>query len=86
MVEKDRSMILNKTYQMKMLPELYQKHLQNLLSESQLLFLYLIVNVIQDIKNVKVEKIAESLPLPIQFNSRRKKLQQFLSLPIFKIK
>ena len=86
MVEKDRSTIVNKTYQMIMLPKLYQKHLQNLLSESQLLFLYLIINVIQDIKNVKIEKIAESLPLPILFNSRRKKLQRFLSLPIFEIK
>ena len=86
MVEKDRSIIVNKTYQMIMLPKLYQKHLQNLLSESQLLFLYLIINVIQDIKNVKIEKIAESLPLPILFNSRRKKLQRFFSLPIFEIK
>ncbi len=86
MVKKDRSIIVNKTYQMIMLPKLYQKHLQNLLSESQLLLLHLIVNVIQDIKNVKIEKIAESLPLPILFNSRRKKLQRFLSLPIFEIK
>ncbi|NEQ15033.1 MAG: IS4 family transposase, partial [Moorea sp. SIO3E2] len=69
-----------------MLPELYQKHLKNLLSESQLLFLNLVVIIIQDTKNVKLEKIAESLPLPIQFRSRRKKLQRFLSLPIFQIK
>lgn len=86
MVKKDRSKIVNKTYQLIMLPELYQKHLQNFFSESQLLFFYLIINIIQDTKNVKVEKIAESLPLPIQFSSRRKKLQRFLSLPIFQIK
>jgi Transposase DDE domain len=68
-----------------MLPELYQKHLQNLLSESQLLFLTLVINVIQEIKDVKLEKISESLPLFIQFHSRRKKLQRFLSLPILNI-
>ncbi len=69
-----------------MIPELYQKHLTNLFSESQLLFFYLIIIIIQDTKNVKLEKIAESLPLPIQFNSRRKKLQRFLSLPVFDVK
>lgn len=68
-----------------MLPELYQKHLQNLLSESQLLFLTLLINVIQEIKDVKLEKISESLPLFMQFHSRRKKLQRFLSLPILNI-
>ncbi|NER86778.1 MAG: IS4 family transposase [Moorea sp. SIO1G6] len=86
-----------------MIQELYQKHLKNLLSESQLLFFYLVVIIVQDIKNVKLEKMAESclgavahggnpqdraapLPLPIKCNSRRKKLQRFLSLPIFKVK
>ena len=69
-----------------MIPELYQKHLKNLLSESHFLFLYIVLIVRQDTKNVKLEKIAESLPLPIKFNSRRKKLQRFLSLPIFEIK
>ncbi|NEO13168.1 MAG: hypothetical protein F6K59_17250 [Moorea sp. SIO3F7] len=60
MVKKDRSEIVKTTYQFKMLPELYQKHLKNLLSESQLLFFYLVVIIVQDIKNVKLEKIAES--------------------------
>ncbi|NEO44383.1 MAG: IS4 family transposase, partial [Moorea sp. SIO4A3] len=69
-----------------MVPELYQKHLKNLLSESQSLFFYLIIIIIQDTKNVKLEKIAESLPLPIKFSSRRKKLQRFLSLPVFQLK
>ena len=69
-----------------MVPELYQKHLKNLLSESQLLFFYLIIIIRQDTKNIKLEKIAESLPLPIQFHSRRKKLQRFLSLPVFDVK
>ncbi|NET69473.1 MAG: IS4 family transposase [Moorea sp. SIO1G6] len=49
------------------------------------MFFYLVVIIVQDIKNIKLEKIAESLPLPIKCNSRRKKLQRFLSLPIFQI-
>lgn len=39
----------------------------------------------QDIKNVKLEKISESLPLFIQFHSRRKKLQRFLSLQVLNL-
>lgn len=36
-------------------------------------------------KSVSLEKLATTLPLPILFESRRKKLQRFLSLPIFQI-
>jgi hypothetical protein len=68
-----------------MLPKLYQKHLQSLLSQSELIFLTLVINVVQNIKDVKLEKISESLPLFIQSHSRRKKLQRFLSLPILNI-
>ncbi|ACC84688.1 transposase, IS4 family protein [Nostoc punctiforme PCC 73102] len=68
-----------------MLPELYQKHLQSLLSQSELIFLTLVINVVQNIKDVKLEKISESRPLFIQCQSRRKKLQRFLSLPILNI-
>ena len=79
------SVIVNKIYLMKMLPSLYQKHLKNQLEESQLLLLNLLINVLQDIKEVSIEKIATALPIPILFNSRRKKLQRFLSLPIWNI-
>lgn len=70
---------------MKFLPPLYQTHLENQLSSSQLLFFSLIINVLQDLKSVNLEKLATTLPLPILFESRRKKLQRFLSLPIFQI-
>ncbi|MBD1932636.1 IS4 family transposase, partial [Trichocoleus sp. FACHB-69] len=43
------------------------------------------INVLQDIKEVSLEKIASALPLPILFESRRKKVQRFLSLPILQI-
>jgi hypothetical protein len=85
MVKKDRSAIVNKTYLLKMLPILYQKHLENQLKDSELLFLYLMINVLQDIKQVSLEKLANALPLPILFESRRKKVQRFLSLPVLQI-
>ncbi|HEY9300444.1 MAG TPA: IS4 family transposase, partial [Phormidium sp.] len=64
-----------------MLPPLYQTHLENQLSRSELLFLALLINVLQQIKQVSLEKIANALPLPILFESRRKKVQRFLSHP-----
>lgn len=85
MVKKDRSIIVKKTYLLKMLPPLYQTNLENQLSESELLFLNLLINVLQDIKEVSLEKIANALPVPILFESRRKKIQRFLSLPILNI-
>jgi hypothetical protein len=71
---------------MQMLPSLYQTHLQSQLSASQLLFLNILINILQEIKEVSIEKIATALPLPILFHSRRKKLQRFLSLPILNVK
>jgi len=68
-----------------MLPPLYQTHLENQLEPSKLLFLNLLINVLQDIKEVSLEKIATALPLPILFESRRK-VQRFLSLPILEVK
>lgn len=58
---------MNKTYLMKMLPSLYQKHLENQLKDSELFFLTLMINVLQDIQEVSLEKIASSLPFPILF-------------------
>ena len=68
-----------------MLPSLYQTHLENQLENSELLFLNILINVLQDIKEVSIEKIATNLPLPILFDSRRKKLQRFISLPTLNI-
>jgi hypothetical protein len=68
-----------------MLPLLYQKHLESQLKDTELLFFHLMINVVQDIKEVSLEKIANALPLPILFESRRKKVQRFLSLPTLQI-
>ena len=68
-----------------MLPLLYQTHLESQLEDSELLFFNLLINVLQDIKEVSLEKIANALPIPILFESRRKKVQRFLSLPILNV-
>ncbi len=59
-----------------MLLPLYQTHLENQLESSELLFLELMINVLQNIKEVSLEKIATALPIPILFESRRKKVQR----------
>ncbi len=41
----------------------------------------IVIKILQSIKKVKLESIANALPLPMIFESRRKKLQRFLSLP-----
>jgi len=69
-----------------MLQKLYQTHLENQLEPSELLFFNILINVMQNIKQVSLEKLATALPLPILFESRRKKIQRFLSLPNLNIK
>jgi Transposase DDE domain len=63
-----------------MLPQFYQTHLQKYLSESQLITLKLLVWLWQSQKQVKIERLAATLPLPIQQNSRRPHIQRFLKL------
>jgi len=50
------------------------------LSESQLITLKLLVWLLQNQKQVKIERLAATLPLPIQQNSRRRHIQRFLNL------
>ncbi|BAZ41582.1 transposase [Calothrix sp. NIES-4101] len=64
-----------------MLPELYQKHLKSQLSLADYIFLKILIALLQSIKKVSLETLATVLPIPITFESRRKKIQRFLSLP-----
>ena len=80
-VEKDRSSICDKTYLLKMLPEFYQNHLKSQLSTAEFIFLKILLNLLQLIKKVNLERLANALPLAIKFESRRKRIQRFLSLP-----
>ena len=68
-----------------MLHTLYQNNLENQLKPSELLFFNILINVLQNFKKVSLEKIAAAIPLPILFESRRKKIQRFLSLPSLNI-
>ncbi len=63
-----------------MLPQFYQNHLQKYLSETQLITLKLLIWLLQNQKQVKIERLAATLPLPIQQNSRRRHIQRFLNL------
>lgn len=81
MVRKDRSSFVNKTYLLKMLPTFYQTHLKSQFSLAEYLLLTILINLLQSIKNVSLETLATALPIPIKFESRRKKIQRFLSLP-----
>jgi hypothetical protein len=85
MVKKDRSTYVNKTYLLIILPELYQNHFNGNLSLAEYLLLQLLINLLQSIKKVSLETLATALPFPILFESRRKKIQRFLSLPCLKI-
>ena len=64
-----------------MLSLFYQTHIQSQLNKSEYLLLTILLNLLQSIKQVKIEALATALPLPITFESRRKKLNRFLSLP-----
>ena len=63
-----------------MLPIFYQAQLQKYLTKSQLITLKLLVWLLQSQKQVKIERLAATLPLPIQQNSRRRHIQRFLNL------
>lgn len=81
MVKKDRFVILNKTNKIdNMLPPLYQTHLENQLEPSELLLFNILINLLQNLKQISLEKIATALLLPVLFESRRKKIQRLLSL------
>lgn len=86
MVRKDRSSFVNKTYLLIMLPKFYQTHLKSQLSLAEYLLLQILITMLQAIKKVSLEALANALPIPITFESRRKKVQRFLSLPNLTLK
>lgn len=62
------------------LPNIYQQHLKNQFNLSQYLTLCLLLNLLQNLKTIRLEEIARRFPYPIKLRSRVKKLQRFLSL------
>jgi hypothetical protein len=63
-----------------MLPSFYQTLLEKYLNRTQLITLQMLVWLLQNQKQVRLERLAATLPLPIQQNSRRRHLQRFLNL------
>ncbi|AUB35063.1 IS4 transposase [Nostoc flagelliforme CCNUN1] len=63
-----------------MLPEFYETNLKRELGRAEYLLLKILINLLQSIKTVSLEALATALPIPILFESRRKKIQRFLSL------
>lgn len=61
------------------MPELYHTHLSEKLTRANYLLTILLIEVVQSIKEVTLESIATKLAMPIKFESRRKKVQRFLS-------
>jgi hypothetical protein len=69
-----------------MLPAFYQNCFQNILTPTQYKMLQILVMLLQFHKTVTIEKLAALFPQPIKFESRRRSLQRFLSLPQLSIK
>ncbi len=68
-----------------MLPLFYQTFLEKYLNPSQLITLKILVWLLQNQKQGKIERLAATLPLPIKYNSRRRHLQRFLTLPAMSV-
>lgn len=64
-----------------MLQTSYQKILKNKFKIADFIFLKLVITILQSIKKVNLEKLANALPIGIKFESRRRRLQRFLVLP-----
>ena len=61
-----------------MLPENYTNHLATCLRKSEYLMLIIVVHLLQIYRKVRLEELATKLPVPIMFESRRKKMKRFL--------
>ena len=71
---------------MKNLPPLYQTHLPNYFSGVSYLMVSIVIMLLQKNRWIRLESLAENLPSPILQRSRIKKLQRFLSLPVWDVK
>jgi Transposase DDE domain len=66
---------------MNLLPRFYTQHLKTQLKRTEYLILWILVVILQNHREVRLEQLANLFPQKILFESRRKKLQRFLSLP-----
>ncbi len=68
------------------LPEIYSKPLKKQFNSPQYLILLILLNLLQNLKTVRLEELARRSPFPIKLKSRIVKLQRFLSLKQFNLK
>jgi hypothetical protein len=61
-----------------MLPEIYNNHLTTYLKKAEYLMLLIVVQLLQMYRKVRLEELAWEFPIPILFESRRKKMKRFL--------
>lgn len=64
-----------------MLPEFYHKCISQLLTSRQYATLRITVLILQSYRTIQIEKLAALLPIPIKYQSRRRHIQRFLTLP-----
>jgi hypothetical protein len=68
-----------------MMPSFYHSILQKYLTPAQLLTLQMLVCLLQSQKQVRIERLAATLPLPILQSSRRRHIQRFLQIKALSI-
>jgi hypothetical protein len=67
-----------------MLPEFYETNLKRELGRAEYLLLKILINLLQSIKTVSIEALATALPIPIFFESRRKKIHCIFVIKLHK--
>lgn len=73
-------MTFSKPTLLKMILPFYQDHLKTQFSTAQYLLLEILVRLLHSYRSVTLETLAEAFPLPILFESRRKKYNGFYAL------
>lgn len=68
-----------------MLPSFYHQMLEKYLTPAQLLTLLMLVWLLQVQKQVRIERLATTLPLPILQSSRRRHIQRYLQIKTLSI-
>ena len=62
----------------------HKSQIEKCLTKSEILTLQLLIWLLQVQKNVRIEKLASCLPIPILYESRRKKMSSILSFIFIK--
>ncbi len=83
--KKDSVSLRESDREIKMLLQLYRNTIESYLTPDQLITLEILVWLVQNYQQIKIERLAAYLPLPIKYESRRRRLQRFLKLPTLSI-